>query len=109
MPYLPIKKWSKRIAIPVGIIYFLHLTAPTQHHFERYLLERKKYEPEFAMRLEHPACRIRFFEGFIYAYAEIDTCGFRQRHTSGAGIDTGMSRFTYYGMLNNFFVEKQLY
>lgn len=101
------KKFTRRAGIPFLLIYLLQLTCPKEEHFMRYVEERKKYEPEFCIRIDHPSCRIYFENHFIYCKATIDSCGFRQRNSSPFGNDTGTSRWTYYGIINNWFHEKR--
>ena len=96
-----------RIAGPALVGYLLFLTSPRPEHFDRYIDERKKYEPEFCMRLEHPECRVTFSRGILFSTAMIESCGFRSQHVTPFGASTGLSRWTYYGFLNNFWFERK--
>ncbi len=110
MPWpIDFRKALRRTIVPCVGLYMMHLTCPTEEHFNRYCAERKRFEPEFCTRLEHPATRTLFEDHFIYATARIESCGFRNQHVTPYGMSGGTSRWDYWGVLNNFWFERRAF
>lgn len=110
MVYWIIPNWRRhasRIGLATFSAYMLHLCLPKKAHFERYVEERMKYEPEFAMRMEHPTCEVKYDDKFLFAKVTVESCNFKTQNESPFGANLGKSRWIYYGVLNNFWFERQ--
>ena len=110
MVYWIIPNWRvycRNLGLTVFSGYMLHLTLPKKAHFRRYVEERMKYEPEFAMRMEHPKVEVDYQDMFLFAKVTVESCNFKPQNESPFGSSLGKSRWVYYGILNNFWFERQ--
>ena len=101
------RRYGRNLGLLGFCSYMLHLTLPKKAHFERYVDERIKYEPEFAMRMEHPSCDVNYEDRFLYARVTVASCNFKANNETPFGTSLGKNRWVYYGILNNFWFEKQ--
>jgi hypothetical protein len=101
------RRHARNIGLACFSAYMLNLTMPKKAHFERYVEQRVRYEPEFAMRMEHPQTEVTYEDMFLFAKVHVESCSFRKQNESPYGSSLGKSRWVYYGILNNFWFETQ--
>jgi hypothetical protein len=109
--YWAIPNWrfyARNIGLVTFSSYMLHLCLPKQSHFERYVAERKIYEPEFAMRMDHPQCVVKYEDKFLFAKVTVESCNFRVLNETPFGSNLGKTTWAYYGILNNFWYEREI-
>jgi hypothetical protein len=58
--------WGMRLVVPGFLGYALYTMRPKEAHFIRYLDERRRYEADFAARLNHPKSSITFEEHLLW-------------------------------------------
>lgn len=102
------RKLGRNLAIPLVVGYVMHLTVPKEQHFRRYVEERRKFEPDFCTRMEHPSCKSEYEDCFVFARVSVESCGFRQQQVNGFGVSHGIVRWRYIGVLNNFWWETRV-